>query len=303
MSYEYVRGMGFIDPCPITTANLTTNVAVSTLAPYVPATSYALNVEVLDGITIYRSMADGNLGHPLTDTNYWQPRGVENRMRMFDASLGSVTENAEEIVITIAPGRVVTDMMFFGVEAFDIEVEMNDPVDGQLFVPRKFSMLMPSGNSHWGYFFNPVQQRRLRLHVPDLPAYARATTTIRIRNPGGIAKCAEFVIGRAIWLGNTQWRPSIGWDDWSGKTRDRWGGWQVTPGDYSDRMKLQVLVEGPDFEGVRDKLIPFRAKPVVWLGGLGYSTSLSAYGYVTVFDQVLVSDGISDCNFTIEALT
>ncbi len=301
----FTLGMGFVPPMSVTLANLTTNVPASALLPWNPATNYALNAEICDPATgvIWRSMLAGNQGNdPLTTSGKWQNRGVENRLRMFDASLGSATENPELIEVVIPPGRVVTDVILLGVQAHDVQVLMNDPVEGLVFDSEDILMLRPSGNSHWGYYFEPITRQR-RLHVWGLPAYTQATVTIRIRNPGSIAKCAEAVIGRAVWLGNTQWRPSIGFDDWGVKKRDEWGGWTVDAdaGAFSDRMKLQVLVEEAAYERTRERILPYRHKHVVWIGARGVN-ALTLYGYITGFEQVIPGVDISDCQMTFEGL-
>lgn len=299
---DFTYGMGFLPPMAITLDNMTTNVPASTLLAWSAATSYALGDEIIDANhVIWRSMLDGNVGNdPASTTGKWQNRGVENRLRMFDASLGTSTENADLIEITVTPGRVVTDMQFLGLDAYSVQVTMDDPVNGALFDSGEQLLLKPSGNSHWGYFFNPIE-RESKLLISGLPAYTGASITVRIRSTGSTARCAEMVLGRAIWLGNTQWRPSIGFDDWSQKTRDAWGGWKASEGAYSDRMKLQVLVHGTQYERTRNLILPYRAKPVVWFGARGFN-ALTVYGYVTGFEQVLVSHGISDCNLTIEGL-
>jgi len=298
----YTLGMGFLPPMAITLANMVTNVAASTLLAWDAATTYALNAEIIDADhVIWRSMMDGNLGNdPATTTGKWQSQGVENRLRMFDASLGSVTENADLIEITVTPGRVVTDIHLFGVLATAVQVIVTDPVQGELLNTGDIAMLKPSGNSHWGYFFNPIE-REARLHIPGLPAYTQASIVLRIKNPGAVARCAEAVFGRAMWLGDSYWRPSIGFDDWGQKTRDAWGGWLVKPGAVSDRMELQVLVRGTQYERTRELVLPYRSKPVVWFGARGVN-ALTTYGYVTSFKQVLLAHGFSDCNLTIEGL-
>lgn len=295
-------GMGFLPPMAITLSNMTTSVAASDLLPWAAGKSYRLNEEIIDASRIiWRSMADNNLGNdPATTTGKWQNRGVENRLRMFDTSLGTVTEADELIEITIQPGRVVTDIMLLGLQAHSVQLLVTDPVQGLLHDTGELLMLKPSGNSHWGYFFNPIE-RESKLHLSGLPAYTQATITLRLRNPGGKVRCAEAVIARAVWLGNTQWRPSIGFDDWSLKKRDDWGGWKAQQGAYSDRMKLQVLVKGTQYERVRTEILRYRAMPVVWIGAQGYNV-LTIYGYITGFEQVLVAHGFSDCNMTIEGL-
>ncbi|WOI45840.1 hypothetical protein [Acidovorax sp. BLS4] len=300
----YTRGMGLIAPIAISPANMTINVPASTLPAWAQNTAYANGVEVIDAATriIYRSLKDGNTGNvPAISATAWQARGVEERMRLFDASLGSYVEVNDMIEIVVTPGRVVTDVAVFGAATHAVQVLMVDPTEGQVFDSDDVIMLRPSGNSHWGYFFNPIE-REDRVLISGLPAYARATITIRIKNPGLKARCAEVVIGRALWLGNTQWRPSLTFDDFTEKTRDRWGGWQIgSEAAYSDKMKLQVLVEGAQFDRTRAQVIPYRNKPVVWIGARGY-TSLMTYGFLTAFELVLNNQGISDCSMTIDGL-
>lgn len=298
----FQNGMGFLPGLSITLSNMTTNVPASTLPAWAANVQYALNEEVIDASrVIWRSMTANNLGNdPATTSGKWQNRGVENRLRAFDRSLGSYVENDDLIEWVIKPGQVVTDVMLLGVVAHTVSVTMTDPTDGMVFDSGDVFMLRPSGNSHWGYFFAPIE-RESKVHITDLPAYTQATITIRIRNPGSKARCAEAFVGRAVWLGGTRWRPSIGFDDWSLKKRDEWGGWKAEPGAYSDRLKLQVLVRGTDYERVRNQLVRYRATPVVWIGSRGIN-ALTTCGYVTGFEQILMAHGFSDCNLTIEGL-
>ena len=302
MSEGLNDGMGFVPSIKVSMANMTTNVPASTLLAWAAGTTYALNAEIIDADrVIWRSMAANNTGNtPATSSDKWQKRGVENRLRAFDASLGSATENNDLIEFVITPGAVVTDIIFLGVQAHQVEVYMNDPIDGLVSDVDPVVMIRPSGNSHWGYFFTPLE-RESKLHIWGLPAYTRASITIRISNPGAVARVAEIVMGRSVWLGNTQWRPAIGFDDWSEKKRDEWGGWVAEEGSYSDRLKLQVLVEGTQYERTREQIIPYRAKPVVWIGARGIN-ALTTYGYITGFEQVLSARGFSDCSLTIEGL-
>lgn len=298
----YTSGMGFLPPLPITLDNMVTSVAASTLLAWNAGTNYALNAEIIDAQrVVWRSMLDGNLGNdPATTTGKWQNRGAENRLAMFDSSLATFTEADDVIEFTVTPGRVVTDLQLMGVQGYDVQVTMNDPVNGPLFDSEKIVMLRPSGNSHWGYFFNTIEFEP-NLLISGLPAYVGASITVRIRNPGAKVRCSEVVLGRSIWLGDTYWRPSIGFDDWGQKARDPWGGWKVNPGAYSDRMKLQVLVRGTQYERTRDLILPYRSTPVVVIGARGIN-ALTTYGYITGFEQVLVAHGLSDCNMTIEGL-
>jgi hypothetical protein len=301
-THGYSGGMGLLPPMQITPAHVTTSVPPDDLPAWDAAASYALDAEVLapDTRAIYRSLAAANKGNPLTDATKWQPHGVENRMRMFEKSLGTCTEADELIELTLTPGCVVTDMQLLGVHAYDVQVTMADPDGKTLYDSGARRMLRPSGNSHWGYFFNPIEWDS-KLFIGGLPAYVQARITVRLRNPGGRVRCAALLLGRSVWLGDTYWRPSIGYDDWSVKKRDPWGGWIVEPGAASERMKLQVLVRGTQYGRTREQVLQYRSTPVVWFGARGID-ALTSYGYIQNFEQVLAAHGFSDVNMTIEGL-
>jgi len=298
---DFTLGMGFVPPMAVTLANLVSNVAASALPAWAAPTSYAEGAQVVDAGIEYQSLAAANVGNlPATSPTKWKRINVDPRLRMFDKSLGTHTERDDLIEVTLTPNQVVTDVLLVGVQAHQVQVLMNDPVSGLVFDSEDVLMLKPSGNSHWGYFLNPIE-RETKLHIGGMPAYTRASLTIRIKNPGAKARCVEAIVGRAVWLGNTRWRPTIGFDDWSLKKRDDWGGWTAEQGAFSDRLELQVLVRGTNYEWVRNQLLPWRAKPVGWIGSRGIN-ALTSIGYITAFKQVLMAHGQSDCQMVIEGL-
>lgn len=298
---DFTLGMGFVPPITVTLANMTSNVAASSLAAWSSVTNYAEGAQVVDEGIEYQSTAAGNLNNkPSASPTKWTKINVDPRLRMFDQSLGTVSERDDLIEVVLTPGQVVTDLLLVGVTAHEVQVVMNDPVAGEVFDSDNVLMLRPSGNSHWGYFFHPIE-RETKLHISGLPAYTQATLTIRIKNPGAKARCVEAIVGRALWLGDTRWRPTISFDDWSLKERDAWGGWKAEAGAYSDRLELQVLVRGTQYERTKNLIVPYRTKPVAWIGARGIN-ALTAVGYITSFKQVMVAHGQSDCQLTIEGL-
>ncbi len=297
----FTLGMGFVPPITITLDNMVSNVAATALAAWNSGTSYAEGAQVSYGGAEYQSTAAANVGNvPSSTPTKWTKINVDPRLRMFDQSLGTFSERDDLIEAAITPNQVVTDLLLVGVQAHQVQVLMNDPIDGLVFDSDDVLMLRPSGNSHWGYFFHPIE-RETKLHISGLPAYTQATLTIRIKNPGAKARCVEAIVGRAIWLGDTRWRPTISFDDWSLKERDAWGGWKAEAGAYSDRLELQVLVRGTQYERTKSLIVPYRTKPVAWIGARGIN-ALTAVGYVTSFKQVMVAHGQSDCQLTIEGL-
>lgn len=309
MSQTMSSSMGFIEPLALGLDRISTNVPASDLSAWAAGTTYALHDEIIDSSGyIWRSLDDTNTGHdPAQSPDKWQRREAENRLRMFDGHLGQATQNPDAIIVTLTPGRVVTDLWLTGLQAAWVHVQMWVPAaDGAgpnelVYDSDIIHMLQPSGNSFWCYFFNPLKRQR-KLHLGGLPAYVQARIEIAIHNPGSTAQCSECIAGRSTWLGDTRISPSWGFDDFGVKGRDEWGGWQITPGaPFSERIKLQLLVRGTDYERVRDTILAQRSRPVVWLGAQGYQV-LTVYGYVTSFEQVLFAHGYCDCNLTIEGL-
>lgn len=299
---DYTEGMGYVMLIDVDRTLMTTNVPASTLLPWNAGTTYALNAEVIDTTTrvVYRSMVAGNTGNPTSDSTKWQDRGVENRYALVDGSLGTITSNPDLIEIVYPPGQVVSDVAFFNLKAHAVQVLMHQDAE-LLFDSEDVAAMKPSGNSHWGYFFEPLEGED-RLLVSGLPAYTQATLTIRIKAPGGIASCGVVAFGRMVWLGNTYWRPTISFDEWGEKSRDKWGGWMVTQdAPYSDRMELQVLVEGQQYQRTKQRVLQVRGTPVVWVGALGMS-SMMVYGYIESFRQIYVSLESSDCQMVIQGL-
>ena len=111
-----------------------------------------------------------------------------------------------------------------------------------------------------------------------------------------------MVIGKTAEIGTALYGTGVGIDDYSLKERDRWGGWSVTEGEFSDTAKFPVAVETGRVSKIRRMLTEVRAQPVVWVGEETYEATI-LYGFFTSFDLVYSGPDVSDCQLEIEGLT
>lgn len=282
--------------------NATTNVASSSAPDYNPATAYADGFVVIDPVTRieYESLQNSNTGHALTDTLWWLSLGVENKLRMFDDSIGTQTANSELIEIVLDLKKNVTTLALLNVVALEVQVVVEDSVGG-VKLDKTIKTTEPSGGSWWKWHFSSIT-RVDRVLLDGLPSYSQATIKIRIKNPGAIAKCGILVIGQRISLGMTQYGASVGFDDYSVKKRDEFGGFIINERAYSDTARFQVFVQGSMVDNISRTLAKYRAQAALYIGTEELASTW-IYGYFTSFENVFTDYGISDCNIEVESVT
>jgi hypothetical protein len=282
--------------------NVTTNVPASSAPDYSGAVTYTAGTVVIDPATRieYESLQNSNLGKALTETLWWLPKGVENRARMFDDSIGTQTANDEMIEIVIDYKKVVTTLALMNIVAREVEVIVTDPVEGVKF-HQSVRTTEPSGRSWWAWHFRPVV-RKDRVLFNSLPLYAQATITVRIKNPGGVAKCGISILGQHIAIGMTQYGASVGFDDYSVKKRDDFGGFIINERAYSDNARFQVFVQDSMVDNVARTLAKYRAKAVLYIG-TEELTSTWIFGYFRSFENVFSEYQVSDCSIEVESVT
>lgn len=295
----------FVPPLPLAVGtNVTTNVPASSAPVYNAASTYAKGAVVIDAVTRfeYESLIANNTNKPLSDATAWISRGIENRGKMFDVSIGSQTINPNEIVIQLDVRRVVTTLTLLNVEAASVEVTINDPIEGAIPYNGNQSLIEPSGGKSWfNWHFAPVQ-REDRALFDGLPTYSQAIITIKIKNPGSVAKCGVLLIGKKVILGESAYGTSVSIDDYSVKKRDDFGGWNVLEGEFSETCTLPVQVSEAMLDKVPRILAKYRATACFYVGA-EMLKSTWIYGYFERFQHVFSDFGIADCNIELESLT
>ena len=147
--------MRLIKPVEITPAKLISSNVPETEHPAWSATAtYVLGDRVLLNHTIYEALAAVPAGVKPGEEVVtkdapakWLDRGKDNRWRMFDNKVESLTTNPSTIVVTIKPGAVVNSLALFNLQGKSVTVSMVDPVEGEVY--RKEVSLVDAAVTNW----------------------------------------------------------------------------------------------------------------------------------------------------------
>lgn len=299
--------MRLIKPVAITEPKLvSSNVAESEYPAWVATSTYAVAERVLLNHNIYEALAAVPASvkpgeEVVTETNpaKWQLIGADNRWRMFDDKIESLTTNPGTISVTIRPGAVVNSIAMFNVTGKTVTVRMVDPYDGQVY--SETISLVDAGVSNWyDYFFSPIGVKT-DFVLLDLPAYGSADIIVTVDAGAGQAAAGHLVIGMQQQIGVALYGSSVGINDYSRKAIDDFGNTQLIRRSYSNRAEFDVSLETSEVSRIRRLLADLRATLVVWIGEETYEATI-LFGYYKDFSIVFSGPTVSDCSITVEAI-
>lgn len=229
----------------------------------------------------------------------WLDTGATNRWRMFDESVGSLTEQTGSIAVVVTPGAVINSLALFNVRGRDAVVELTDPVDGIVY--QKTVQLIDAGVTNWyDWFFSPIP-RQTDFVLLDIPAYGTAALSVTVNNADASAAVGNFVIGRQSTIGAAVYGTSVGIIDYSRKTTDAFGNTTVLQRAFSKRAEYDVAVETSQVGFVQRLLASIRSSPVVWIGEKDSEATI-VFGYYRDFSINISTPSISDATITVEGL-
>ena len=284
-------------------ASMLTNVPEADYPLWVSTTAYAVgDIVMLEHRNYEAFVANTNKNPtgPATDPPTWLDLGPTNRWRMFDDKIGTVTTNPESISLTIAPGRAVDSLAFFGLDAASIYVRVVDPYQGIVYESSVSPVSTDGINDWYDYFFMPVEVNE-DFVLLGVPAGSYGSIEINIAKPGGTAKVGALILGKAAVLGEALYGTSVGITDYSRKERDTFGNMIIVERGYSKRAEFDVMVQTGMVSQVQRLLSKYRAKPLVWIGEATYQSTI-LYGYYKEFNLVISGPTVSDCSISVEGL-
>lgn len=299
--------MKIIRPMAITDAALvSSNIPENDYPPYNPATSYPLATRVIVvGIgvhLVYESLQASNVGHaPAASPEYWVKVGATNRWRMFDASITTQAENEDSISVSIKAAGIANGIALLNIDCSIIRVVATDVEFGVVY-DKTINPAMTSGISDiYSYFREPVT-RVTELALTDLPSYSNMLIEVTLSSPGNVARCGGVVLGQVRVIGGLQWGARASIADYSTKTRDRWGNFDVVEGAFSNKATWSVWIESTEVDLVKRLLTQYRATPIVYIGADAYASTI-LYGYYKDFSIDIAYPTISICSLELEGLT
>lgn len=284
-------------------ASMLTNVPEDDNPIWVSTKSYVVGEIVMLEHRNYEALVANSNQSPTgtaTDPPTWLDLGPTNRWRMFDDKIGTETTNPESISLTIAPGRAVDSLAFFGLDAASIYVRVFDPYQGIVFESSVSPVSTDGINDWYEYFFAPVEVNE-DFVLLDVPVGSYGSVEINVAKPAGIARVGALILGKAAILGEALYGTSVGITDYSRKERDDFGNTAIVERDYSKRADFDVMVPTAMVSQVQRLLSKHRAKPLVWIGEASYQSTI-LYGYYKEFNLVISGPTASDCSISVEGL-
>jgi hypothetical protein len=299
--------MRLIKPVAITEAKLiSSNVPESDYPAWSATATYAVAARVLLNHKVYEALAavpagvkPGEEVVTATSPAKWQLIGADNRWRMFDDKIESLTINAGTISVTIRPGAVVNSVAMFNVAGKSVTVKVIDPYDGQVY--SETVALVDAGVSNWyDYFFSPIGVKT-DFVLLDLPAYGSADIVVTVDAGAGQAAAGHIVLGMQQEIGVALYGSSVGINDYSRKSIDDFGNTELIRRSYSNRAEFDVSLYTSEVGRIRRMLAELRATLLVWIGEETYEATI-LFGYYKDFSIVFSGPTVSDCSITVEAI-
>lgn len=257
-------------------ALVSSNVVENDYATWTANATYALGDRVINITThrIYESAVPGNIGNdPTAATGKWSDIGPTNRWAMFDQALGSTTERAGSIAVTV-DAATINAVALLDVIGATVRVQATG-----------YDKTLPVGAGAITFL--------------DLPAgLTRAAVTI---TGSGTVSVGTLLVGKLVGLGVTEASPTAGITDYSRKEVDDFGAVTVVPRAWAKRMTTNALISTSAIDSVFSRIATVRATPSLWIGQAGFD-SLTIYGFFKEF-SIEAGDAVSKLSLSIEGLS
>lgn len=253
---------------------------------------------------LYESLVGGNLGNtPHKSPAQWLDLGMTNRWKVFDQSITSQTEQADSISYVIQAKGRIDGVALLNVSAAEVVITARESGGGAIvYGPTTYSLLssLPA-TSYWSWFFDPIERKRDFVDI-DFPPYNNLQLTITLNDTGNTVRCGAIVLGLSKTFGQTLNGASTGITDYSVKSQDDFGNYNVTERAFRKNGSFQIMVDRIASDGVQSTLEQYRATPIVYVGSSAYTPTI-IYGFYRDFTVNIAYSTYSICTIDIEGLT
>lgn len=249
------------------------------------AGTYNLGQEVIKSSTHrrYRVVADpsttddpevGVDANPAT----WVDIGATNRYSMFDNKNGTQSFDNTTLDVTITPATLTNSLAGFNITGADaINVTVNDGVSD--IYDRDISMRDNSARVDWYYFFFSPVVAITRFVLTDLPPVIAKDITISVTGGGDIG-FGNLVLGSYLDLGETAYGSGITGVDYSIRTSDGFGGFDITRRDTADVMEYKCFIDRQKSLYVKNLMKSLSQTETVWIGDeTDVNDAMTTFGY------------------------
>jgi hypothetical protein len=155
---------------------------------------------------------------------------------------------------------------------------------------------------YYKYCFEPIV-RKTDVLFSDLPKYPNAIMNITITTTTGqTALCGVCYIGHKLEAGVTGYGMQLGIQDYSVKTQDDFGNYQIVERSYSRKVSLLMRVDNEAVDALHNFFAGYRSIPAIYIGATTYGASY-VFGFYKEFNIEIPHNAFSVCSIEIEGLT
>jgi len=254
-------------------------------AAYSSTVTYAQDSIVTDLVNhkLYQSVIANNTGKALTDTA-WLPLGATNRWKMFDKAVNSQTSAPNSVTVVVALGELANTLTILNVAGSSVTLAQSESG-----YSRTRSLVTHDVLSWYDFWY----QEPLWIGdtvFDDLPPFINSTVSLTVNSPGNQAAIGAFFIGKAKYIGKTQWGLTAGILSFSGSSTDKFGNVTLTKRETAKKMNFDVAIP----QGYEDEVYRFMRSAdnveMVAIASTNWAMTLS-YGYLGQWEVPLSIDG------------
>jgi hypothetical protein len=234
----------------------------------------------------------------------WVEVASTNKYRMFNGVINEATQSATSLSVELTPGIVCDGIAAVNlVNITDVDLVIYDGDDNEIY-NKNFPIFDNSLVIDWyEYFFSPIQYRTtfIAFDIPGGYFDMRAVVTFNGTN----ISIGELIIGNQIKIGTANHGTSWEYLDFSRKTRNDFGEFEITKRDTSESVNFDLTIEYGQASYVKRQLKEFTGRfttPVLWVGTTDQNDVTLTYGYLERFYNTLDTPTLTKATAEVQGL-
>lgn len=273
--------MIIIIPNTITNAMITANTAVNADADYDPIATYAAGAKVTYNNFIYLSLQAGNSGKQpdlTASAAWWSLVGSSNKWAMFDDEVQTQSTASNTLSTTIRASYVnAISCVNITASSVDIEVKKGATV----VYTKTIDLFNYSLIVDWATYFFSEHDFQTEFSLTDLPSLPDVDIKITVNQPTSTVGIGKVIVGAQLDVGLEEYNLKRETIDYTQVNFDQFGKSTLTKRAYAKKYSTIAAMPNSKFDYVSKKLDSIASVPVLCIGGNGFKSSLTVFGFVT----------------------
>lgn len=255
---------------------------------------------------LWWSVVDANTGNnPQADAgDHWLLQSATNRWAMFDQALGFGKGNVRIatrwgglIDVTLAPTAALDTVCAWVIDADSVQVTVTDS-GASVIYDQTITLTGDSGQIKWQ--LDGVAHLR-PVTFEGVIFTAGSHVRVQIVKSGGVAVCAELLLGLAIDAGATLAPANVGIQDYSVIQTDEFGTFSVNKRAWHRRGSFNIKVAETDIDPCIDLLTQWRGNPLLFIGASMYRAT-TIFGFFRSFEETISFPGATILQIDLESI-